>query len=233
MDEGKPGAGRGGALTVGALAESPNWVDVNGLYVQEGMLAFAVLQFLLGIAGTIALIVTLRESRRATATALKALHVQQSAERAVLVISEVRPLLVVPAHLRGSLIRPANEDPIIRLSARVKFKNRGRSIALIKSSALSYSWGVAPMTPNIDDAQTTREHAPLDEDEEITLRSEGLTISEAEYMDVKNAGGSYWFYGHICYDDVFGERHMTSFAYERPLEGPQSEFGGEQFWRMS
>ena len=236
MDGAAPGAGRGGALTGVVLAEAPNWVDVTGLYVQEGMLAFAVLQFFLGIAGTIALIVTLRESRRATATAMRALHVQQSAERALFVVGEVRSYLRVPERLTDPhdiIGLVGGNDVTVRV--RASFTNNGRSLGLVRRTALQITVGNAPTRPDFSQKSTSRNHKPVDQGGEISVTSPTLQLTDAEYHAVLNSDSSLWAWAFIEYDDVFGDHHRLSCAYEIPKFSSRNlrEFGDDSFWQQS
>lgn len=235
MDGTGPGARRAVALRAQvALAEAPNWVDVTGLYVQEGMLAFAVLQFLLGIAGTIALIVTLRESRRATATAMKALHVQQSAERAVMVIESVSSTISEPTMLRRH--RPElPEAQICSLQACVQFANRGRSIAFLRTFAINFEIGPEPSSPSYPDEVRAQLHQPLDVDAVVPLYLPVTSIPQEQYELIRSEDTHGWLYGYITYDDLFGDQHVTSFAYQLgsgPFSTPE-KFGGDAFWQFS
>lgn len=224
------------------LADAPNWVDVTGLYVQEGMLAFAVLQFLLGIAGTIALVVTLRESRKATATAMRALHVQQSAERAVLVInatSITRTVLTksdrewhdIPEHI--SITHDAVLEMEVRLIAQIE--NAGRTVALVVSKGTMADQGHLPPASLL---QTTKrqKHAPVDVDGATFLKSRPIRLSQKQIIECLDGSKPLWFMGRIDYQDLFGEPHVLQFAYTTTLKGPFPklvEYVSQEHWEMT
>jgi hypothetical protein len=240
VDGAAPGAGRGGALTGVVLAEAPNWVDVTGLYVQEGMLALAVLQFVLGIAGTIALIITLRESRRATATAMRALHVQQSAERAVLVIKDssvARDVSHGKSEDWSELSRYDKINPLqeadYKVSARIEIANAGRSIAQLKSKWLWAGLGPLPERAWMMEDVREQNHSPLDEDEIFVMRKSPFHLTHKQAIDCIRGDLRLWLVGRIEYADVFDEKHALCFAYTYDFEGPfphLKEYEDPEFW---
>jgi len=219
---------------------TPNWVELADLKVQQQLAEIAqqmmwltVGQLLLAIFGTIALIVTLRESRRATATAMKALHVQQSAERAVLVVeSQSCEMVYRPYRMDGD---PAGEL-IIKgaVISTVKIENAGPSIGFLKRTALWIQYGDEPSTVGNDDQIIDSRHVPLDPGEIFTLSAE---VEAADTDDTNKLTDGFipcWFHGYVEYEDLFGESHRIGFAYRTVDEirmGEIAEFGDDAFWK--
>lgn len=235
-----------------ALPDAPNWVDVADLRVQEHladiaqwMLWLTAGQLLLGIFGTIALIITLRESRRATATALKALHIQQSAERAILTIENCIAGVSLPQTSslpRGielstkgvALVIDTNDGPYAFASVRVK--NQGKSIALIRRYGLELVLDAEPLMPLEPKNAQQDFHRVLEVGEEfrVSARDRDLTSEKAE--SYKSAGLKMWVLGIVEYDDVFGEPHSIRFAYSLERfkgRGDPKQFGGDRFWHQT
>lgn len=224
-----------------AMPDPPNWVDVADLHVQQQladiaqqMLTLTYWQIAIGIAGTLGLLFTLWESRRATAVAMKALHVQQSAERAVLVVQAVKPFLSEPTRMLPPMFKAysTNSSNDVIVKAKMSFKNQGRSMGFVTHAALEILVGAEPKEPKFSRSSKRNNHRPIDVDGTYEIETEELIVPDHDYELLRAGEISVWFFGYVDYDDVFGAHHRFSYAYEVPKgEGRLiREFGGENFW---
>jgi hypothetical protein len=222
-----------------ALAPKPHWVDVADLRVQERMagLAEQVLyltwaQAVIGVIGAIALIVTLRESRRATATALKAVNVQQTAERAVLVI-EKPTLEWTPLNASGTRAQLYGKKDRAKFSVagRVTYTNRGKSLALVLEirNRLLFS-DLLPPKPTYTVDGRARQHRPLKVDEELKGMAPRVEVSLEDEQRVRAGELRAWLFGQVTYKDLFGDKHTLRYCYRLRPGHPSEEDGGAAYW---
>jgi len=215
-------------------SELPNWAEARDVEIQQRMADLAVqmlqltwAQLTLGIVGTVGLLYTLLESRKATAAAMRAVRVQQTAERAVLVITSTE------IWVRSRRTDIGDGGPLIRraeLIPRVTFSNKGKSIALIRSCSL-VATAVEPCAPEYP-ASRLSAHEPLDPDGTISFEGETVALTTQETAAHDDAGRPSWVYGNIRYEDLFGEEHQLCFAYHKSAAHEACvEFGGDTFWQ--
>jgi hypothetical protein len=220
---------------IGAIGPSlPNWAVARDVEIQQRMADLAAqmlqltwAQFTLGIVGTAGLLYTLLESRKATAAAMRAVRVQQTAERGVLVITSTEIWVRV---IRTDI---GDGGPVIKraeLIPRVTFSNKGKSIALIRSCSL-VATAVEPVAPEYP-ASRLSAHEPLDPEGTISYDGDGVRLTAQETEAHDNAGRPTWLYGNIRYQDLFGEEHQLCFAYHKSAAHEACvEFGGDAFWK--
>jgi len=120
----------------------------------------------------------------------------------------------------------------LRPSVRYKFKNYGKTPALLKEISRFVSQEVAlPEEPQyipVDTVTKERFVAAGDATEEWECSFPGpLSIQDA--ASINRAQRSFWFYGRVIYDDIFGTSHEHRFVWKwnagshgfRPIDHPQ------------
>ncbi len=215
-------AGRAGGQSTdraAGLAASGSYADAAGLAALSAAqtartaLLLAWFQFVVGMAGMIALLLSLREGRRATATALAAIQTERQVQRAHLTIETIG--------LKGEGIDRRLELGIKNTGLTPALLQQG-SFHLLQAKALpaepSYSArGNVQGTGLVSAGERWQQALPSLKDESITPDLETPI----------------WMYGMIDYKDVFGERHDLRFCYRFSPNGEVNTAGTAGTWWRS
>lgn len=215
-------AGRDGAQSTrqaAGLAATGSYADAAGLAALSAAqtartaLLLAWFQFVIGMAGMIALLLSLREGRRVTAAALAAVRTERQVQR---------------AHLTIEAIGLNGEGVDRRLELGIK--NTGLTPALLQQGSFHLLQAKELPAEPCYSARGNVEGTgliPAGErwDQALpSLRDEAITPDWETPI---------WMYGMIDYKDVFGESHDLRFCYRFSPEGKLDTAGTTGTWWRS
>lgn len=204
------------------LTSKPTWVDIANLDVQrklasvaEAMLLLTYWQIGLGIFGTIALILSLRETRRATSAAL-------ASTRAIIVIRSVKLL----TNNRTELDEQDNSARKIYPRVQIVLKNVGSTFGIvIKYAAFVIVQTTQPTARKL--FSELSEVEPIEPEGSRNFVAEESCALLPEEISQFNLGRLViWIYGRFDYEDVYGILHNRPFIFKFHSNGRYEEVTG-------
>ncbi len=210
-----------------AVMKLVDQAQISMAYSAEQTVYLGIAQFALAAFGTIALLITLRETRRATDAARRSVQAQRAADRAIILVD----IGAVNAFLSGDPNVGGNA-PVIRCRAfaDIKLSNVGTTVAFIEGVSVNISLSkVLPSIPTTSLADMSFPHRlcrPGDNSQDRHL----VDIAREDEVAFGNGDLDIWVQGIARYRDVFGVRHHQRFAFQKNKDIPGVPAGDASFW---